>query len=73
MVPPALRTWESLEFVELIMLLSSQRRQQILSLMKLWLTEDVYGLNHPGIRGDLDLEEIRMEIVEQWDANRKPV
>ena len=67
--PPALRTWESLEFVEIVMLMPSSSRHSLLSLMHSWLTSDECGLNHQDVPVELELEEIKKAIMLKWMTN----
>lgn len=71
--PPALRSWESLEFVELMMLMSPRRRYGILSMMHSWLTYDVHRLYRQAFPGELELEEAKQEVWTNWSAKNSVV
>ncbi len=53
MTIPVIRSWESIDFVELILLVSPQRHCAILKMMHLWLTGEVYHLENQATPEDL--------------------
>jgi hypothetical protein len=66
---PPLRTWESLEFVELIMLASPDMRQHVLGLLWLWLTVGEEGSGRIREYGGSDFQMgvgVGREILESW-------
>ncbi|KIW22855.1 uncharacterized protein PV07_11108 [Cladophialophora immunda] len=80
---PALRTWEALEFVEIMMLTGPAKQQKIMDAMRRWLywessqpvevavaTSTTITPQTLLLGDDSELEEFKNEIVSNWKARR---
>lgn len=67
--PPAMRTWEALEFAELMMLAPPETRKRVMNALFLWLyCEPEEELDDKAILEEADLDDIKEEIVNAWEA-----
>lgn len=68
---PAARTWEALDFVEIMMLTRSEKRRRITDTMRRWLSWDEEGVEEiePLLKNERERKAFKNEIVANWEAS----
>lgn len=67
---PAARTWEALDFVEIMMLTPPEKRRRITDTMRRWLSWDEDGIERiePLFKDERERDKFKDEIVANWEA-----